>query len=157
MGSARSLGVSTMVAAVLIGSVSFLVGCGASERDREAELEQQRQEAFCAAVVGYRDVDSSFDNAEMGIPSRSDIEGLSHYATEIYNNAPAEDKPALEPVINEIVHSHSQVLATGTSGSFWKDAGSLLAWGGGQIANDQPYEKARDELDQYTYSQSCWS
>lgn len=155
MGSARSLGVSTMVGAVLIGSVSFLVGCGASERDREAELERQRQEAFCAAVVGYMDADFSFDTAEMGIPSRSDVEGLSRYAAEIYNNAPAEDKPALEPVVIEIRHSHSQLLATGKSDSFWKDAGSLLAWGGGQFANDQPYVKARQELKDYTYSQSC--
>lgn len=152
MGSARSLDVSTMVAAVLIGSVSFLAGCGASERDLEAELERQRQEAFCAGVVGYSEIVSSI---ELEIPSRSDIEGMSYYATEIYNNAPAEDKPALEPVINEILHSHSQVLASGTSDSFWRDVGSLLAWGGGQIANDHPYGKARQELYDYTFSQSC--
>lgn len=155
MGSARSLDVSTMVAAVLIGSVSFLAGCGASERDLEAELERQRQEAFCAVVVGYSEIVSSIENTELEIPSRSDIEGMSYYATEIYNNAPAEDKPALEPVINEILHSHSQVLASGTSDSFWRGVGSLLAWSGGQIANDHPYGKARQELYDYTFSQSC--
>lgn len=155
MGSARSLGVSTMATAVLIGSVSFLVGCGASEREREADLERQRQEAFCAAVVGYRDIVSSVENSEFEMPSVSDLEGMSRYAAEIYNNAPAEDKPALEPVVIEIRHSHSQLLESDPSDSFWKDLGSALAWGGGQFANDQPYGRAVLGLEDYAHSQSC--
>ncbi len=152
MSSARSLVLSAMVAAVLISSVSLLASCGVSEK----ELERQRQEAFCAAVVSYSDIVSSIEKTELEIPSRSDIESMSYYATEIYNNAPAEDKPALEPVINEIVHSHSQTMAAAESGSFWRGAGSLLAWTGGQIASDNPYGKARLELDDYTFSQRAF-